>query len=647
MKKIILLTVLLLSFTLLAQNGYALFNAVANPDFEFNCNNLTTALSDNYNAPVWVSGADEYCYYSTNDTVTYTPFCCGGDCNTCQSTLRAHFNTTGADPFPDYAYWRVPERVSVFMVVDFEVSAGFTTNMNSTNPVRFEFWGEENLLGQVVVQDGRHKYEIYGIVEEGERVTGYLNMKSSNWNSGQKVPSTLKVYSFNIGYVDTDEAHATLPSDAYRQAMCGVPPSTWDCSNCCLSCESGAGTVDNTTLTWNIYGVYGSGIPCHVYYHDGVLHARTPMATKDYDVAHGFPKEYNPTIYMTDNWIYQPDWTWTQTGSHPCYYRWGGFAMFTKDYLFTQAVSHLTYCYPTSGSTVGDAWFITDISQTDFYGTKVLEYTHGGIGGTITADVSGTVSKGAVTNNSDGVWNGHTDISLYNLSGTEMTISWGHSTSEWIPFDYDAGVYCEPSWWCTGNQEYFLTSTCDVISQEHCGSCGCQAEGEGFMCVSAYDHWECESEYENWHYDENCTQDVQVICDIECLDGECVGETLCTEHEDCSPYCYGDVSYFAPFCDYGTYTCNWFDNYDCSVSYGCNPATGLCYDEPPPAPMSPIFVDDQSPVGIIGEIRDGMFGFLSQTAHPIFSILFIVIVAIFITALFSLVVAVAKKIGSH
>ena len=226
-----------------------------------------------------------------------------------------------------------------------------------------------------------------------------------------------------------------------------------------------------------------------------------------------------------------------------------------------------------------------------------------------------------------------------------------NASTVWIYMYSDGRVYralwsdeavedlCTAGYHCSANTEYFVTSDCLNINEQDCGNCGCEGEGFGFQCLEGVDHWECVSAYENWHYNTTCHNDVQLFCDNGCTDGDCVGEVSCASDSECPDYCDGDVSFYDGSCNLGNYSCTYLST---SCASGCNPSTGGCYSQPP---LAPIITEDQSPVGVIGEMSAGILGFVSSVSHPLLLIIFIFAVAFIILGLFSLMIGLAKKWG--
>lgn len=200
----------------------------------------------------------------------------------------------------------------------------------------------------------------------------------------------------------------------------------------------------------------------------------------------------------------------------------------------------------------------------------------------------------------------------------------------------DSFFTCSPHWFCENSTEYFMTSECNLTLIGDCGACGCSAEGVGGRCNSLVDGWVCHSQYENWHYTD-CVNDQQVICDIGCSGGVCVGETLCVNDSDCSNYCDGSMLFYNPYCDLSVFNCKWSSYQDCP--YLCS--LGACVAEPPIAPMN-----FSSPSSVIGDIKNGVFGFLSGFGSPFFFFIFIIVVVILVISVFSVIAYLIRK-GVH
>ena len=92
------------------------------------------------------------------------------------------------------------------------------------------------------------------------------------------------------------------------------------------------------------------------------------------------------------------------------------------------------------------------------------------------------------------------------------------------------------------------------------------------------------------------------------------------------------------YCDQDTFTCGSYNSQNCT--YGCT--NTYCNNQP----VTPIFTNTSSPLNIIGEIKSGVFGFLSFTGMPMFNLIFIIIVVMIIVGFFSLAVHIIKK-GYH
>lgn len=236
-----------------------------------------------------------------------------------------------------------------------------------------------------------------------------------------------------------------------------------------------------------------------------------------------------------------------------------------------------------------------------------------------------------------------TPYSTYpNPAGTAWKYTDGVGTdTAYYPFFITAFSVENVGWTCNvvTNNEYFTTSQGEHVNERWCGSCGCTGDGFGYRCVQSTDHWECHNEWEAWHYNTDCSNDLQLICHIRCESGRCVGEEICANSTDCSNYCDGSTLYYNPYCDFSDYNCKWYSNQNCT--YGCNSYLKSCNTE---APATPVF-QDRSPVAVISEITGGILGFVSFTANPFLSILFIAVVAIIIIGVFSLFAYIAKHIG--
>jgi hypothetical protein len=211
--------------------------------------------------------------------------------------------------------------------------------------------------------------------------------------------------------------------------------------------------------------------------------------------------------------------------------------------------------------------------------------------------------------------------------------------SPWHPF-FTSNIQVDNTGWSCyydTNTEFFVTSGGEQVNSHYCGECGCAGDGFGYRCVQGANHWECHNAFEAWHYDDACANDLQLVCNIRCESGACVGEQICADNSDCDNYCDGSTLHYNPYCDLSTYTCRWYSNQNCT--YGCNSYLGACNEQPPEPPV----FQNQTVQGVLSEITGGVLGFLSGSGGSIFKFLFFLFVVVVIIALFGLVGYIVKK----
>lgn len=199
-----------------------------------------------------------------------------------------------------------------------------------------------------------------------------------------------------------------------------------------------------------------------------------------------------------------------------------------------------------------------------------------------------------------------------------------------ISYACDAGYVCDNE----TDYEHYVSGDCSLTAYSYCGDAGCDAvTGRCVSSPCSGSYWACNNAFESWHYNSECSNDLQLLCPSDCDNstGQCSGEVNCVSDSDCSPYCSGSNLYSGGSCNLTSYDCAYSSQL---CANGCS--AGACISSSPV--QSHLFPNgDTSPLGAISAITGGMLGFLNVTGVPLFNIIFWIFVIMIIISIFSLV----------
>lgn len=448
------------------------------------------------------------------------------------------------------------------------------------------------------------------------------------WND-----TAIYVDSINVGTVEMDRADAVEPSDGDKRALCnasldfGIPVD---------------GMKDGTAFNLLVADLFDNDIPCSVTWHNNLTSVRLPIASI---------QGYSDSSYV-GSWYRNSESDRGQVNV----------LAFYRDYLLSYDSVYLNY-YTCEG---GCSYYYPRFDSVDLYyklNSTYIErlnlYNYSANGWCWGASYSGDLdvrtnpdihnvdvdrfASGAIVPSVNG------GFFLPENWGSQITCSWGgsggsyHTTLRPVPFPYEPSVHlCTPSWSCDpiAKQESYLSSTCTLTQVHSCGECGCETSGLGGRCNVVSSHWECNSGFENWHYNDLCVSDFALFCDTGCVNDTCDGEVTCYDDTECQSTCDGNTLTPSLGCDLISYSCTYGTPVVCAN--GCS--GGACLGSPSPV-QTPLNLTMSDPLGAISMISGGVLGFLSYTANPFLLFVFIIIVVIIVISLFSIVVTIVKKMS--